>query len=639
MRQRYYQKIKIFLLILMILIVSNSLFADSELRNHSEKMQMTKFWETDEIMSDYLEKANIAYQNYINATYDDSFEVDTIYQSTNYGKSNVENYLIVVYQQLYNPMTMSYFATYIADLESEGWSIKLVKCTNTGDQVIFRDYLIEEWTDNYIRGAFLIGGLPVAHYEMPMTNEDGDTTGWNFFPCDLYFMDTDGDWHDNERNNGFFDDHTGAVAPDMWVGRLYTPTMTYHDVNENLLVMRYLQKNHDYRSGKLRLKNQAICYSQKDWAGLPEDSEVFIIYDEVGFYNDGILGVTTSAADYRYRVRASTNNKYEWLYLASHSDATYHCLSGGGFRSIEIDDIDVQVLFFLNFNCTAALITANDCLCSWYVMQEPYGLVSIGSSKPGSMVCQAEYYYGVEGGNTLGDAYLFWGLNYFEMRGWHYGLIFFGDPTLKISRFMDNPGPNFCYALSPGRTATVNTATPTFSWTETDSVDHYNLVITGGSTEWTAENIQTTSYQIPDDVLVSGEEYSWSVKAYKGLECVDFSQPREITYVYQTSTGESFSENAGLPKELTILGNYPNPFNASTTISFFVPDKQPITVTLYNALGQEVKKLLDHEMLNGNQNVSWNGTDHSKHLVPSGLYFCRISDGSTTKIEKMLFIQ
>jgi len=85
----------------MILIVSNYLFADSELRNHSEKMQMTKFWETDEIMSDYLEKANIAYQNYINATYDDNFEVNTIYQSTNYGNSAEDNYLVVVYQELY----------------------------------------------------------------------------------------------------------------------------------------------------------------------------------------------------------------------------------------------------------------------------------------------------------------------------------------------------------------------------------------------------------------------------------------------------------------------------------------------------------------------------------------------------------
>ncbi|RQV95851.1 T9SS C-terminal target domain-containing protein, partial [bacterium] len=228
---------------------------------------------------------------------------------------------------------------------------------------------------------------------------------------------------------------------------------------------------------------------------------------------------------------------------------------------------------------------------------------------------------------------------YFEMRDWHYGLIFIGDPTLKIGRFMDKPGPNFCYALLPGRNDTITTATPVFQWTETDSADHYNLIITGGLTEWTSENLQTTSYQIPEDVLESGKRYSWSVKAYKGLDCIDFSQPREITYVFQTSMRESFSENAGLPKDLTILGNYPNPFNTSTTISFIVPDKQSITITLYNALGQEVKKLLDHEMLNGNQNVSWNGTDYSERLVPSGLYFCRISDGNTTKIKKMLFIQ
>lgn len=632
--------VAIFLPIIIVCSLFNGLLsAKPDSRYQSERIRLDKFWETEEIMSDYLEEAEEAYQNYLSIELDQDFETNVIYQSPDYGKSTSENYLIVVYQKLYNPATRAPFMTYIDDLESEGWSVKFVTCTNTGDHVVFRDYLIQEWDVNYIRGSFLIGNLPVAFYEMPMLNDDGDTTGWNFFPCDLYFMDTDGEWIDNERDNGFYDDHTGAVYPDMWVGRLYTPTMTFHDVTETQLVKRYLQKVHDYRKGTLRLKDQALCYVTKDWAGPPDESEVFIIYDEVGFYNEGILGANVTVADYRHRIRASTNNKYEWMYLAAHSSATYHNFKDGDFFSSEIDEIDVQVLFFLNFNCSSALITANDCLCSWYVMQEPYGLLSIGSSKPGSMVCQADYYIGLSSGNTFGDAYLFWGLSYFEMRDWHYGLILIGDPTLKISRFMTKPGPHFCYALSPDRDEVVNDVAPVFRWTVTDSTDYYKLVIENDQLSWTSENIQDTSYQIPTDVLQPKQTYQWSVKAYSGLECTDFSQPRYFTYLDQASSIEQFASRGSLPQELTIIGNYPNPFNSSTTISFVVPKRQPVTMNIYNARGQEIRTLLDHEWLNGKQSIYWNGTDRLSQIVPSGLYFCRISDGDVVRVKKMLFVR
>jgi len=626
-------------LLIAYLLCTIILDASPETRNHSEKLQFNKFWETEEIMSDYLKKADEGYQNYINTEFDDEFEIDVIKQSPNYGKATEENYLIVVYQKLYNPATRDHFMTYINDLESEGWSVKFVTCTNNGDHVVFRDYLIQEWNDNYIRGSFLIGGLPVAFYEMPMLNDDGDTTRWNFFPCDLYFMDTDGEWIDNHRDNGIYDDHTGAVYPDMWVGRLYTPTMTYNVESESQLVERYLDKIHKYREGTLRLKDQALCFSTKDWAGPPHQSEVYIIYDEVGFYNEGINGVSLTVDEYRYQIRASTNNKYEWMYLAAHSGAAHHEFKDGIFRSEEIDEIDVQVLFYLNFNCSAALFTYDNCMCSWYVMQEPYGLFSIGSSKPGSMVCQADYYIGLDAGSTFGDAYLFWGLTYFEMRDWHYGLILIGDPTLKISRFMANPSPKFCYALSPDRDEVITAASPPFRWTVTDSADYYILIIEDDQLIWTSENIMDTLYQIPDDVSQNNKTYSWTVKAYSSLECIDFSQPRYFTYIDQATSVEQFANRETMPQELTIIGNYPNPFNSSTTISFFVPDRQPITVKVYNALGQNVKTLVNHEFLIGKQTVFWDGTNESNKVVPSGLYFCRISDGNVVRVKKMLYIQ
>lgn len=602
----------------------------------------TKYHEREDRVREHIKNAEKSYNHYKSTQFDNDFSITVIRQSPDYGKSAADNYLIVVYQNLYNPATREPFMTYIDDLESEDWSVKLITATNNDDHVAMRDYLNRECNDNYIQGVFFIGGLAVAWYEMPVTNNDGDTTGWHYFPCDLYYMDIDGDWTDKHRDNGIYDNRSGLIEVDIWVGRLYTPTMTFHDVTETQLVIRYLQKNHDYRRGKLRLKDQAFSYVQEDWAWCGMEENVAICYDELTYVNEGIYGGAVTAADYRHRVRASTNNKYEWIYIGAHSAASYHCFRDENFYSKEIDEIDVQGLFFLNFNCQAALYTSDDCLCSWYVMQEPYGLLSVGFSKSAGMdgPSQSDYYEALNAGNTFGEALIYWGLLHMErVYSWHYGVVCTGDPTLKIGRFMEKPGPNFCYALSPGRDDTIDTPTPTFTWTETDSADYYNLVISGDPAEWISEDLQTTSCQIPDGVLVNDTVYTWSVKAYNGLECIDFSQPRAFTYRGEISIVEQFTNQKASPQELTITGTYPNPFNASTTIAFTVPDRRPITVKVYNAIGQEVNTLLRYGLLNGKQNIFWDGTDRSSQVVTSGLYFCRISDGYVTKVQKMLFIQ
>lgn len=627
--------------LLFVGIIFSLLMAEKPRNNYSSDfLNYQTLWEDREEIDRYLQKAKESYINYKNTEFDETFEIDVIRESPDYGNSEKDNILIVVYQKSYNPITKNYFMTYVDDLESEGWGVRLVTSTNNDDHVVFRDYLIQEWNDNYIQGAFFIGNLPVAWYEMPMLNDDGDTTNWNFFPSDIYFMDVDGVWIDKERDNGIYDDHSGAVYPDIFVSRLYTSTMTYGGLTETQLIVRYLQKAHDYREGKLRLKNQAICYVQLDWAGPPNESEVFIVYDEVGYFNDGFFGASATAVDFRQRVRASTNNKYEWMYIAAHSDATYHCFKDEPFYSSEIDEIDVQVLFYLNFNCTAALYTANDCLCSWYVMQEPYGLFSIGSSKPGSMVCQAEYYHGINGGNTVGQAFLFWGLQFYEIRDWHYGLVCNGDPTLKISRFMSKPGPAFCYAITPPRDTRINTKSPNFKWTATDSVDYYKLVIEQDSTSWTSAEISDTTFQLPNNVLLKDGKYTWSVKAYSGAECIDFSQPRSFTFLDTTSTaGLKNTQTKSVPEKIKIIASYPNPFNSNTNISFYVPGTQTMSVNVYDARGYHVKTLLRNFSMSGEKTVNWNGTNDGSQNMPTGLYFCRISNGTETDIRKILYLR
>ena len=86
--------------------------------------------------------------------------------------------------------------------------------------------------------------------------------------------------------------------------------------------------------------------------------------------------------------------------------------------------------------------------------------------------------------------------------------------------------------------------------------------------------------------------------------------------------------------------NYPNPFNPSTTINFFLPEAAHVRVEIYNALGERVATLLDGPVAAGAKSVVWNGKDNSGNTVGSGFYFYRITiNNEQTFSRKMLLMK
>lgn len=230
-----------------ILVSTVVLAVNSQSKRKIDYNRLEKYWQKGNRVKKYLRDAKQSYNNYLkNTKFDNKFKLDVKEQTFGYGSRLSGNILFLINQKLYNPVTVDDIDTYKTDLESEGYSVRIVTSTNKNDPAALRDYLYQEWTHNHIDGAFLIGGLPVAWYEMPIYNEDHtDRTGWDIFPCDLYYMDVDGVFLDKENNNGVWDYHAGNLEPDIWIGRLYTPTMTYYDANQSELVERYLKKHID----------------------------------------------------------------------------------------------------------------------------------------------------------------------------------------------------------------------------------------------------------------------------------------------------------------------------------------------------------------------------------------------------------
>jgi hypothetical protein len=93
-------------------------------------------------------------------------------------------------------------------------------------------------------------------------------------------------------------------------------------------------------------------------------------------------------------------------------------------------------------------------------------------------------------------------------------------------------------------------------------------------------------------------------------------------------------------KPIELSGNYPNPFTASTTISYSLSQPGQVELTVYNTAGQIVRTLVSANRNAGEHSVSWNGIDERGNQVPAGVYFCRLRiSGSYKASTEILYIR
>ena len=94
-----------------------------------------------------------------------------------------------------------------------------------------------------------------------------------------------------------------------------------------------------------------------------------------------------------------------------------------------------------------------------------------------------------------------------------------------------------------------------------------------------------------------------------------------------------------LPKCLVLSPNVPNPFRGQTLIAYGVPRAAYVALAVYDVRGRLIKTLHDSWTEGGYYMVVWNGRGEGGRTVSPGLYFCRLSNGSTTRVSKTLLLE
>jgi hypothetical protein len=106
------------------------------------------------------------------------------------------------------------------------------------------------------------------------------------------------------------------------------------------------------------------------------------------------------------------------------------------------------------------------------------------------------------------------------------------------------------------------------------------------------------------------------------------------TITLHVSGVEAVKPQSGLPHVFALAQNYPNPFNPATMIEYQLPKESFVRIRLYNALGQQVRALVDENEQAGFKSLRFDAAG-----LTSGVYFYRISAGSFTDVKKMLLMK
>ena len=96
-----------------------------------------------------------------------------------------------------------------------------------------------------------------------------------------------------------------------------------------------------------------------------------------------------------------------------------------------------------------------------------------------------------------------------------------------------------------------------------------------------------------------------------------------------------------IPNSIQLLGNYPNPFNPSTTLKFAIPESGDVNIKIYNTVGEEIKTINLANKNGGELSYRFNAS-----TISSGIYFYKVSLNNSAsgksypgKVGKMILLK
>jgi hypothetical protein len=200
---------------------------------------------------------------------------------------------------------------------------------------------------------------------------------------------------------------------------------------------------------------------------------------------------------------------------------------------------------------------------------------------------------------------------------------------------LDNVNFNLLYLAEPtDLSGAFNNRELTLSWVAPVSdftVSSYNVYKKINNSNFVLLTTTETETCL-DNVTLDGEYFYYVEAVYQ--EGIGYPSTQ---YSFNTAVAVD-ADN--IDKPVTALyGNYPNPFNPTTTISYSLATEDKVKIEIFNVKGQLVKTLVNEVQPTGRYSIKWTGQDNTGRDCASGLYMYRFQTKGVNTIKKAMLLK
>ena len=147
-----------------------------------------------------------------------------------------------------------------------------------------------------------------------------------------------------------------------------------------------------------------------------------------------------------------------------------------------------------------------------------------------------------------------------------------------------------------------------------------------------------------DSSLIIGSREYWT-KEYGMIDGL-YEQEEDILkgcvidgILYGDTTVTGIEDIKGLPDKFVLYQNFPNPFNPTTSIKYFLSESGMVKLVIYNVLGQTVKTLVNKYQNSGSYSINANLSNYSSGVYIYRLDFAGEKGEQFSSVKKMILLK
>jgi len=583
----------------------------------------------------YLKKKSVIYTDTTNYIYEGFSYIYAGYQLKDPDYKG--RLLLLVDNTISQPLNKE-INSFIYDLTGDGWNVVRTDVPRTeefdGNSVKnIKNIIVNEFNTHpdSLSALILLGRIAV-----PYSGDfavDGHQQHQGAWVADTYYADIDGVWTDEtvydttaeriENKNipldGKFDQNQIASDVEIQIGRIDFYNLTYYNISEIELYRNYLIRNHNFRQGIIK----------PEFKGIIDDN--FGMYNEPfasnGWSNfSSLLGAENTIAEEFVMPEDSPPKLF-----------AYGCGSGSYYsieRTIYLNDFDTNntggIFSMLLGSYNGDWDIENNILRAQLAYSK-FGLTCSWSGRPfwhcHHMGMNLPVGYSTK--ISQNNQYTYLTNDKYGYRFVHISLL--GDPTLRM--YNEEP-PRNLYLSSE---VSYDSSKIYLNWNAgNDMLIGFNIYRSGniyGKFE------KLNNFPISDSIFIDN-----SPLFGKNIYMVRAVRQRE------TATGTLVNMSQGVFAETDIpilsyssllnysLKCYPNPAENFVNITFVVPEKEKVVVSIWDLNGKLVKQLV-YSRLNPRYYIyNWNLQNQLGEKVQSGTYFIHLETNNKTLVKKLQII-